>query len=335
MNPLPMSWDFNGELMRHNSEEDMPETVHSPVLRREVLQYIEDSPLQGKGILIDATLGEGGHSELVMERFPELQVIAFERDSSIFEIALQRLKKYEGRLTGINDNFKNMSMHLNDKKAGIAYMLFDFGISSFHYEKSGRGFAYSMNEKLDMRLDANSDLTAAHIINRYREKELADIFYHYGEERWSRRIASLICAERQKAPVETTGDLAGLVLRAIPKRFHVQNIHPATRVFQALRIAVNDELAAIKEALKDAVDFLAPGGRLMAISFHSLEDRIVKERFRALARGCLCENEPKYCQCQNRPFIKILTKKPIMADMEELKTNMRARSAKMRVCEKL
>lgn len=320
--------------MRHNSESDMPEIVHMPVLWREVIQYIEDSQMKGKGILVDATLGEGGHSELVLERFPGLQVMAFERDGVIIETAKQRLKKFEGRFTAINDNFRNMFMYLNDKKGGITYMLFDFGISSFHYEKSGRGFAYSMNEELDMRLDNSSDLTAGHIINRYTEKELADIFYFYGEERWSRRIASLICRERQKAPVKTTAELASLVLRAIPKKFHVKNIHPATRVFQALRIVVNDELAAIEEALESAVDFLAPGGRLMAISFHSLEDRIVKERFRRLARGCICENEPKYCQCQNSPFIKILTKKPIIADMEELETNMRARSAKMRVCEK-
>lgn len=228
-----------------------------------------------------------------------------------------------------------MPRHLAASDVTAAHMLFDFGISSFHYEKSGRGFAYSQDERLDMRLDESAAHDAADVINTYREKELADIFYRYGEERWSRRIAAVVCREREKNPIETTGALAELVLRAIPRRFHVRNIHPATRVFQALRIEVNDELGAIGSAMRDAWKFLVPGGRLMAISFHSLEDRIVKDRFRRLARGCVCDNEIKYCTCEERPFIKILTKKPVMAAMDEVEDNSRSRSAKLRVCERI
>ncbi len=235
----------------------------------------------------------------------------------------------------MNQNFSSMPEFLKDREGDVSHILFDFGISSFHYEKSGRGFSYGRDERLDMRLDRGAGRDAYDLINRAREKDLGDIFYRYGEERWSRRIAAAVCREREKAPIESTVRLAELVLRAIPIKYHVRNIHPATRVFQALRIAVNEELAAVETVMENSYRLVRRGGRIMAISFHSLEDRIVKDYFRRLSRGCTCRQEAKYCQCAGDPFIKILTKRPVMASMDELEKNSRSRSAKLRVCERL
>ncbi len=181
----------------------------------------------------------------------------------------------------------------------------------------------------------HQDISASDIINTYRKEEMTEIFYKYGEERWSKRIAEVICERREQKRIETTGELADIVLQSIPKRFHVKNIHPATRIFQALRIVVNNELEAIEKGLNDGYDVLQPGGRMMAISFHSLEDRIVKNRFRRLSKGCVCDLEPKHCNCNNDPMVKILTKKPVMPMEDEIAVNKRARSSKLRVCEKL
>jgi 16S rRNA (cytosine1402-N4)-methyltransferase len=269
-----------------------------------------------------------------LERFEDIRIIAFDRDGDILEIARERLKQHEGRIDFVNDNFSHISRHLESMRSGINYFLYDFGISSYHFEMSGRGFSFAKNERLDMRLDDGAD-SAYHIVNTSSEKMLAEIIFRYGEERWSRKIASAIVHSRRGKPLETTGELAEIVLRAIPKKFHVKNIHPATRVFQALRIAANDELSAIEQSLGDAHELLATGGRIMAISFHSLEDRIVKEKFRRLGRGCACRADPRNCQCMNKPYVKILTKKPLRPEVDEIESNSRARSARLRVCEKI
>ena len=321
--------------MRHNAEDETDGYSHEPVLWREVIDYVDQSPVGGKGMMVDATLGEGGHSEVLLDTFPELTIVAFERDTQILDVARARLKKFGERITFVNQNFSSMPEHLKEREGDVSHILFDFGISSFHYEKSGRGFSYGKDERLDMRLDGGAGRDAHEIINRAREKDLADIFYRYGEERWSRRIAAAVCREREKAPIESTVRLAELVLRAIPRKYHVRNIHPATRVFQALRIVVNDELAAVETVMEKSYRLLRRGGRIMAISFHSLEDRIVKDYFRRLSRGCTCRQDVKYCQCTGDPFIKILTKRPLMASMDELEKNSRARSAKLRACERL
>jgi 16S rRNA (cytosine1402-N4)-methyltransferase len=186
-----------------------------------------------------------------------------------------------------------------------------------------------------MRLDRGAAIDARHIVNKYSEKELTDIIFRYGEERWAKRIAKYICRYRDRKPLETASELAELVLRAIPARYHVKNIHPATRVFQALRIAVNDELSAIEVSLRDAAALLETGGRIMAISFHSLEDRVVKNSFRRMAKGCVCGEESGRCLCDGAPVVKVLTKKPLSPAQDEVAANNRARSARMRVCEKL
>ncbi len=256
--------------MRHNQTEQGDGYSHQPVLWREILGYVNDSPKAGRGLLVDATLGEGGHSEMLLKNFPELTIMAFERDHHILAVAKERLAVFGQRISFVNDNFSSLARYRASEGGGVDYMLFDFGISSFHYEKSGRGFSFARDEKLDMRLDDRAERDASDIVNTCRESELAEIFFRYGQERWSRRIASAICRQRQEASIETTSRLAEVVLRAIPRRYHVKNIHPATRVFQALRIAVNNELAAIDSVMRQFPPLLAQGGRLMAISFHSL-----------------------------------------------------------------
>lgn len=310
------------------------EYAHIPVMPRELVHFIESSVFGGTGVLVDCTAGEGGHSELFLKTFPDLRVIAFDRDRDILAIARKRLEHYGSRVDLHCDNFSRVPQHLESMNGTINFILYDFGISSYHYERSGRGFAFAKDEGLDMRLDGGSE-SAADIVNCGDEKRLADIIYRYGEERWSRRIAAAIVRASREAPVVTTGQLAEIVLRAIPRRFHVRNIHPATRVFQALRIAANDELGAIDASLASFHRLLAPGGRAMAISFHSLEDRIVKERFRRLARGCLCGEEMRDCRCAGEPIVKLLTKKPLRPEVDEIEGNARARSARLRACEKI
>lgn len=314
------------------SEMRNSEYKHTPVLWQEIKNSVQESPFAGSGIFVDCTLGEGGHSELLLRTFPQIKIIAFERDEQILEVAKNRLEEYNERITFVNDNFAAMQDYV--KEDYVQYILYDFGISSYHYE-SDRGFAFAVDGELDMRLDPGCTTDAYTVINTYKEQELADIIYTYGEERWSRRIAARICEYRQQKKIETTTELAELVLKAIPGKFHVKNIHPATRVFQALRIYVNDELTAISQALSGSYRQLQAGGRIMAISFHSLEDRIVKDRFRRMAKGCTCKAEPQHCICTGAPVVKLITKKPVTPGEQERNDNSRARSSKLRICERI
>ncbi len=313
------------DAMRHN--------VHKPVLFREIMQLVDDSKNAAKGLMIDATLGEGGHSLLMLQRYPALKIVAFERDPVILEHARENFKNFGDRFQSFNDNFSSIPEWLEENSIRPDYLLFDFGISSFHLEESQRGFSFARDEILDMRLDPDLKESASRIINTYKEKDLADIIFFYGEERWSRRIARRIVAERDKEPIERTSRLAEIVLMAIPKKYHVRNIHPATRTFQAFRIKVNMELEAIKVTLDAIPDYFQEGARIMAISFHSLEDRIVKDRFRRWSKGCRCHLELKDCSCDDEPFVRLLNRKPIMASEEEKYENSRARSARLRACE--
>ncbi len=320
--------------MRHNIDNEKNDLyAHKPVLYREVIRFMGDSAGKGGKCAVDCTLGEGGHSELMLHNFPDLRIIGFERDSDILAVAKERLAPFAGRIEFVNDNFSNIGAHLSPLKGMISGFLYDFGISSFHFDRSGRGFGIQNDERLDMRLSLDQPLDAWQVVNKYPESRLSEIIANYGEERWAKRVARYICRRREEGHIDTTGELAGLVLRAIPARYHVRNIHPATRVFQAIRIEVNGELDAIEKSLYEAVGFLAPEGRCIAISFHSLEDRIVKNVFRNLARGCTCGNEPKFCTCMHGPYVKVLTSKPIVPEEGEVMENKRARSAKMRVCE--
>ncbi len=326
--------------MRHNRENTRSvdefynqDYVHKPILWREIVDIIAGSLKKGEGLLVDSTIGEGGHSEILLKVFPELKIRGFERDSTILERAELRLSSYKERVEFINDNFSKMDEYFKDSEKPD-YILYDFGISSYHFDKSKRGFSFAADEPLDMRLD-NAGVTAAYVVNNYPERELERIIMKYGEENWARIIAKVIVERRKSEPVETTGQLASIVLGAIPKRFHVKNIHPATRVFQALRIEVNSELEAIEEGLEAGFHLLNKSGVMMAISFHSLEDRLVKNYFRRLKKGCLCKSDPGQCNCRYSSFADVLTRKPISPDGNEVLWNNRSRSAKLRAAVKI
>lgn len=323
-------------MKRHNPEIDSffnPAYIHKPILWREIVDIIDCSLKKGEGLFADCTLGEGGHSEILLKLFPELKITGFERDPKILEKARERLAGYNGRAEFVNANFSDMDKVFSPG-AGPDYILYDFGISSWHFDCSGRGFAFASDEPLDMSLDGTGP-NARDVINGYSEKELARIFREYGEEKWAARIALVITERRAREPIETTKQLASIVMASIPKKFHVRNIHPATRVFQAVRIEVNRELEAVEKGLRSGFEVLAEGGVMMAISFHSLEDRLVKNFFRRMKDGCLCGMEPQHCMCNNAPFAEILTRKPVTPGEDEISWNSRSRSAKLRAAAKL
>ena len=312
---------------------ELMEIVHYSVMKNEVVSFLKpDKPGQ---LLVDATTGEGGHSEWFIRNYPDLNIICLDADIDIMEIAKKRLENYEDQVIFYNEwfniFFKNYPANL-DRPDRI---LFDLGISSFHYEKAERGFSFRNNEKLDMRLDENLEISAADIVNSYPQKELANIIFEYGEERYSRSIAEAIVKERKKGQLETSLELAEVIWNAVPVSYRHGRIHPATRTFQALRIAVNGELARLKEALEAAFSLLKVGGKMGVITFHSLEDRIVKHYFRDLSRECICPPETPICKCRGVKAAEILTRKPVTPEKEEIEANNASRSSKLRVIQKV
>lgn len=287
------------------------DAVHQPVLLQEVLELM--APSHDGALLIDGTLGEGGHSAGFLQSFPGLTVVGLDADETMLERARQRLVGFGERVTFVNTWFDD---YLDSLTATTDRILLDLGISMVHYRFSGRGFTFASDEPLDMRLSRSLEHSAADIVNTYDERELADLIYLYGEERLSRRFARGIVERR---PFSTTGDLADVIWRLSPPNYRHGRLHPATRTFQALRIAVNDELSRLKRAIESATRVLTPGGRLGIISFHSLEDRIVKHRFRELSAEAA---------------FQVITKKPITATEAEKKENPASRSAKFRVLER-
>jgi 16S rRNA (cytosine1402-N4)-methyltransferase len=284
-------------------------------------------------IIVDCTLGEGGHSEMFLSRFPEARVFSFERDPVIIEIAKKRLAPFGSRFTPINRNFSEIAEGLSGLEGEVSAILYDFGISSFHFDRSGRGFTYADDEPLDMRLDGKGK-SAFDVVNTYRFEDLAKVIGEYGEERWAGKIARRIIEEREKSPIKTSRELSEIIFNAVPRRFHDPHIHPATRSFQGIRIEVNGELEAIERSLAVSYKFLKKSGLLLAMSFHSLEDRIAKNAFRTLERGCSCVRND-LCTCDRVPKVRILTRKPIEPRDDEIAENRRARSAKLRVCERI
>jgi 16S rRNA (cytosine1402-N4)-methyltransferase len=295
----------------------MSEYVHYPVMREEVLSYLV--PKREKPEMVDCTTGEGGHTKLFLEKYPTLHVTGLDRDAEIQKKAIERLKPFGDRFTPVNTWFNDYFSDYAGPKLDL--VLFDLGISSFHFQESERGFSFLKDEKLDMRLDEDASLSASSVVNGYKEEQLADVIYKYGEERYSRRIARAIVLARKQAPIMTSTELAKIIFEAVPPQYRYGRIHPATRSFQAIRIEVNKELDRITPAIRGAVAALVPGGRLAVISFHSLEDRPVKWLFKELGEG---EN----------PTVTILTKKPLVPTEQELEENAPSRSAKLRVIEK-
>lgn len=320
-------------------EEPDGQRAHIPVLLSEVMAGLQPQP---GGRLIDGTLGAGGHSAAWLEATaPGGRVLAFDLDAAAIEAARAALAEYGDRAEIVHASYERMG-ELAPARGfdAVDAVLLDLGFSSMQIDDPERGFAFRFDAPLDMRFDTGQALTAEELVNRTPESELADLIYEYGEERHSRRIARAIVQAR---PVRTTGELAEIVARAVPRsrerrvqeRRSVERIHPATRTFQALRIAVNDELGALSRTLSQAVELLRPGGRLAVISFHSLEDRIVKTFMRDEARGCICPPELPQCVCGREPRLRLVTRKPITGGEAEVEANPRARSAKLRVAERV
>jgi 16S rRNA (cytosine1402-N4)-methyltransferase len=263
-------------------------------------------------------------------------LIGIEQDGEVLQRARNRLKGYDGKFVPVRDNFSRIGEILGEKVGRqVDKIFFDLGISMFHIKESGRGFTFAADEPLDMRLDLDKSLSAREIVNNFDRDKLAQIIWAYGEERFSNQIAHLIVKERSRKPITTSGQLADIVGRAIHRKFWPKNIHPATRTFQAIRIFVNDEIEILERALRSAVASLKPGGRICVISFHSLEDRIAKSVFNDLARGCSCPPDFPVCVCGGRKVLKLITKKPLVPDEDEIHENPASRSARLRCALKL
>lgn len=308
----------------------MTDRPHTPVLLEPTIRLLQPRP---GGRYIDGTLGAGGHAAaLLTASGPDGRLLGLDQDPTALQLARATLAAFGDRAVLVHANFR--TLHAAATANGFTAVdgiLLDLGLSSMQLDTSTRGFAFSQDAPLDMRMDPAAPTSAAELVNGLSERELADLIYEYGEEKASRRIARAIIAAR---PIETTGALAQIVARAAGGKGHWR-IHPATRTFQALRIAVNDELGALREALPQAVSLLRPGGHLAVISFHSLEDRIVKQFMRDEARDCICPPGQPVCTCGHTATLTLTTKKPVMADEAEIRANSRARSARLRVAERL
>ena len=313
------------------------EIVHTPVLLRECLDFLSPvgEPYEKNAFMIDSTLGEGGHTNAFLSKYPELKICGVDADSVIQQRAKERLSCYGDRIRFFNGWFNDFYSSYPAEMPKPDLILFDLGISVFHYEKSNRGFSFRYDETLDMRLNENGTVSAFDIVNSYSEKDLADLIFLYGEEKLSRRIASAIVEARSVSEISSSKSLAEIIYNCVPEKYRHGAIHPATRTFQALRIAANDELGHLPKALFDAFNCLNVGGKMGVITFHSLEDRIVKNFFRNLGKECVCPPEFAECRCGGKQCAEILTRKPVCPGEEEIKVNSPSRSAKLRVVRKL
>lgn len=313
---------------------------HVTVLKQEAVEGLH---IQPDGVYVDCTLGGAGHSYEIASRLgPEGLLIAFDQDDAALANARERLAPVMDRVKLIRSNFRHLERELaqvpralRDGRPQVDGILFDLGVSSPQLDEADRGFSYNHDAELDMRMDRTAPLTAKDIVNVWPEQEIAQILFEYGEEKFSRRIAATIAAARAKAPIETTGQLVELIKESIPAAARRTGPHPAKRSFQALRIAVNDELGAFEDALEQTIRCLAPGGRAAVITFHSLEDRICKQTFAKYVAKCTCPPDFPMCVCGSAGIVKLVNRKPIEAGAEELEANPRARSAKLRIAEKL
>ncbi|MEG0069643.1 16S rRNA (cytosine(1402)-N(4))-methyltransferase RsmH [Cetobacterium sp.] len=310
---------------------ELESEYHIPVLYYETLENLITDK---NGVYVDCTLGGGGHSEGILKEIGDNgRLISIDQDEQAIEFAKNRLGKYGSKWSVFKNNFENIDTVLYmagaDKVTGI---LMDIGVSSTQLDDPERGFSYRYDTKLDMRMNRSSELSAYEVVNNYEEGELVRIFFEYGEDRFSRKVARLICQRREEKPIETTGELVDVIRKAYPPR---SEKHPAKKVFQAIRIEVNRELDVLKNAITKSFNSLEKGGRLAIITFHSLEDRIVKNMFRDLCTGCKCPKELPICVCNELPKGKLVTRKPITSSKQELEFNNRAHSAKLRVIEKL
>lgn len=311
----------------------MSEFHHVSVLLNECLEGLNIRP---DGIYVDGTLGGAGHSSQIVKRLTTGRLIGIDRDTVALQAAGARLADYQDRVTLVHSNFCEIAQVLKDLGiAGVDGILLDLGVSSPQLDDAQRGFSYMNDAPLDMRMNRGDVLSAYEVVNNWSFEELRRILYDYGEERYAPRIAEAICSRREQKPIETTLELVDIIRSAMPAAALREKQHPAKRSFQAIRIAVNDELGSVEKVMKDAVDCLNPGGRLAVITFHSLEDRIVKNGMNEAAKGCTCPPSFPVCVCGKKPKVKLISRKPIVSTQQELDENPRARSAKLRICEKL
>lgn len=302
--------------------------LHQPVLLKESIEALK---LTSSSVVVDATLGLGGHSSVILENIKDGSLIAIDQDQKHLDIAKQNLAKFTATKYFVKDNFANMDQIVSELNYQyVDAILLDLGIASLHVDDPKRGFSYHYDGPLDMRLDQDTETTAADVVNFESEDELTRIFLQYGEERYARKIAREICKERKIKKFETTQELTTLITNLLRN----QKKHPAKKVFQALRIHVNRELEVLEKVLRTAVGLLSSGGRLAVISYHSLEDRIVKQFIKSQARQCICPKELPLCTCNFQPQLKIINKKPIIPDSQEVESNNRSRSAKLRIAER-
>ena len=304
---------------------------HISVLLNECIDNLNITP---DGIYVDGTMGGGGHSLEIAKRLTTGRLICIDQDPNAHEAAGKRLAEYKDRITFVRDNFGKIANILDSLGIEkIDGMLLDIGVSSHQLDEAERGFSYQQDAPLDMRMNPDRPFSAYDVVNGYDEDELDRVIFTYGEERWARRIAQFIVKEREAKPIETTGELVDIIKKAVPKGARKDGPHPAKRTFQAIRIEVNGELEVLQRAIDDVAARLAVGGRLCIITFHSLEDRIVKEAFRKQENPCICPPQFPVCVCGKKPLGRVITRKPILPSKEELEENPRSRSAKLRVLE--
>ena len=308
--------------------------IHTPAMPHEVLYFLDCKP--GR-IYVDCTLGGAGHAVRILEKImPDGLLIGIDQDQDAIRHAETALAAYAGNVRLVHDNFANLAQILSIENIdAVDGILVDLGLSQHHLEASGRGFSFKRDEALDMRMNSGSGPTAEEMVNRLCEHDLAGIFRDYGEERWSRQIARRIVKVRTQNPIRSSGQLARIISEAVPKQALSQRIHPATRAFMALRIVVNQELDRLRTLMQHAVELLKPKGRLCVLAFHSLEDRIVKQHFKALAKGCTCPPDLPRCACGRLPTVRILTRKAQQPTAREIAANPMARSTRLRALEKI
>ena len=306
---------------------------HKPVLLEEAISLLNIDP---NGIYVDGTLGGAGHSYEICKMLEKGKLVGIDQDSDAIEAAKQRLSQFREKVILVNDNFINIVNILKQNKIEkVDGILLDIGVSSYQLDEADRGFSYQNDAPLDMRMNKGAKLSAKEVINEYSENQLSKVIFEYGEERWAKRIAKFIINARQNKSIETTGELVEIIKNAIPAPARREGPHPAKRTFQAIRIEVNNELEVLKQVINNSMEVLNTRGRMCIITFHSLEDRIVKEAFLSLSNPCICPPRFPVCICNKKSIVKIVTKKPISANVEELEENPRARSAKLRAVEKI
>lgn len=306
---------------------------HYSVMLNEVIEGLD---IKENGIYVDGTLGGAGHSVEIIKKLKDGLLVGIDQDQDALKFARQKLNEYSGKFILVHSNFSKMKQVLDDLEFdSVDGILLDLGVSSYQLDTPERGFSYNHDAPLDMRMDITQAVTAYSVVNTYTHEELSQIIRDYGEDRWHHRIAEFIVQERQVKPIETTFELVSIIKKAVPKNARRDGPHPAKRTFQAIRIEVNNELLIIENTIRDAVSKLKSGGRIVIITFHSLEDRIVKQTYKDLTIDCICPPEFPICVCDKKAEVKIITRKPIAPSMKELEFNPRSRSAKLRIAEKL